>query len=62
MKGLIFHPHLQFQIPLADQFRRRPAKPQRLVQFQHGIHFKPLIYTNLRSCCRAGDFISVNER
>ena len=24
-------------IPLADQLRRRPAKPQRLVQFQHGI-------------------------
>lgn len=29
--------HFSFHIPLADQFRRRPAKPQRLVQFQHGI-------------------------
>jgi hypothetical protein len=25
------------KIPLADQFRRRPAKPQKLVQLQHGI-------------------------
>jgi hypothetical protein len=24
-------------IPLAEQLRRRPAKPQRLVQLQHGI-------------------------
>ena len=24
---------------MAEQFRRRPAKPQRLVQFQHGIPF-----------------------
>ena len=33
-----FHPHFQF-IPLAEQLRRRPAKPQRLVQIQHGIPF-----------------------
>src|SRR5204862_201516 len=26
-------------VPLAEQFRRRFAKPQRLVRFQHGIPF-----------------------
>ena len=29
-------PAIQFSIPLAEQLRRRPAKPQRLVQLQHG--------------------------
>ena len=29
----------RYLIPLAEQPRRRPAKPQRLVQFQHGIPF-----------------------
>jgi hypothetical protein len=28
-----------FLVPLADWLRRRPAKPQRLVQFPHGIPF-----------------------
>jgi hypothetical protein len=31
--------HDKFNIPLAEQFRRRFAKPQRLVRFQHGIPF-----------------------
>jgi hypothetical protein len=30
-------PALSVSIPLAEQFRRRFAKPQRLVRFQHGI-------------------------
>ena len=30
---------IRFHIPLAEQFRRRFAKPQRLVRFQHGIPF-----------------------
>ena len=34
-RSINFRPH----IPLAEQFRRRPAKPQRLVRFQHGIPF-----------------------
>ena len=33
----IFRPPFQFHIPLAEQFRRQFAKPQRLVRFQHGI-------------------------
>jgi hypothetical protein len=37
--GERFRSHFQFHIPLAEQFRRRPAKPQRLVRFQHGIPF-----------------------
>jgi hypothetical protein len=39
--GESFRPHINFKfhIPLADQLRRRFAKPQRLVQFQHGIPF-----------------------
>jgi hypothetical protein len=30
-------PVMILNIPLAEQFRRRPAKPQRLVRFKHGI-------------------------
>ena len=29
--------HARSLVPLAEQFRRWFAKPQRLVQFQHGI-------------------------
>ena len=39
--GGSFRPHSSFHIPLAEQIRRRPAKPQRLVQFQHGIPILP---------------------
>jgi hypothetical protein len=35
----LFRSHFQFHIPLADQIRRRPAKPQRLVRIQCGIPF-----------------------
>ena len=38
--GENLRPCFQFHIPLAEQRRRRFAKPQRLVRLQHGIpHF-----------------------